>query len=132
MAGIIHILKFISNNPALKQDRAQYVAEYAVLISLVIVAVMGMSLYLQRGVQARYRAAVLNMRKELRTLKGNPTLNIFYDPYERRVNIDSAVTYDETTQYHPILSMPGETRMQRDTSSVTKINQETLPGNYAD
>ncbi len=132
MAGIIRILKFIENMQALKQNKAQHLAEYAILIGLVVAAAAGMAVYLQKGLQARYRGSVLNVRKELRILKNNPSLNIFYEPYYLKYNSETIDSSDQLIQFHPPLSMPGETRIKRERSRDMKSTQETLSGNYAD
>ncbi len=62
----------------IKNKRAQNVAEYALLISLVVAGIIAMQKYAQRALQGRVRAASMFMAGQ-----GNDTLGnaVQYEPY---------------------------------------------------
>ena len=45
----------------MRQERGQSILEYAVLISIVIAAAIGMQTYVKRGLQGRYKAVTDNL-----------------------------------------------------------------------
>lgn len=65
----------------LSNQRAQYLAESALIFSLVIAAIIAMQTYVKRGLQGRYRDATDKIGLALRTTKGDSTLPLQYEPY---------------------------------------------------
>jgi uncharacterized protein (UPF0333 family) len=74
-----------------KNKKAQQTAEYALLISLVVAAVIAMQTYAQRSIQAKIRDAAVYLTDKTSTI-GNSTQ---YEPYYLKSDYD--VTRDETT-----------------------------------
>ncbi|MFP4473621.1 MAG: Flp family type IVb pilin [Candidatus Omnitrophota bacterium] len=62
----------------LKNRRAQQTAEYALLITLVVGAVIAMQTYAQRALQGRIRAASVYMKNET---SGLGSSDLQYEPY---------------------------------------------------
>lgn len=58
MEIIINIIKMIDGNaPKTVSQRAQATAEYAIIIGIIVAALMVMSMYIRRGLQARLKDA---------------------------------------------------------------------------
>ncbi len=79
----------------MKNKKAQQTAEYALLISLVVAAVIAMQTYAQRAIQGRIRGAsawLVSATNEIGTTNQ-------YEPYylDTKYEIDS---YDKTTEVH--------------------------------
>ena len=82
----------------LKNKRAQQTAEYALLISLVVAAVVAMQTYAQRALQGRIRQGAIYMKNQTDT-KFDPTgaasTKLQYAPYY--LTSEYQVTKDENT-----------------------------------
>ena len=81
-------------NRILKNRKGQNTAEYALLISLVVAAIIAMQTYAQRALQARIRDASLYMKNATNAL-GNTEQ---YEPYYLQTNYDvtrSTVTKEQ-------------------------------------
>jgi len=79
----------------LKNKKAQGTAEYALLISLVVAAVIAMQTYAQRAIQARIRDAAIYMTNQTATL-GNSNQ---YEPYYTTSSYDVYRDSTDTTQH---------------------------------
>jgi len=75
-----------------KKKKGQNTAEYAILISLVVAAVIAMQTYVQRGLQAKMRDSVANyMFGQLNDPAGDGSVNglgpsVQYEPYYLETN----------------------------------------------
>ena len=76
----------------MKNKKAQQTAEYALLISLVVAAIIAMQTYAQRTIQARIKDASSHLVSETQTL-GTTTQ---YEPYY--LTTDYGTKRDDTTQ----------------------------------
>lgn len=79
----------------LKNKRAQQTAEYALLISLVVAAVVAMQTYAQRALQGRIRQGAIYMKNETDNHFGTDNTKLQYAPYYLTSQYE--VTKDETT-----------------------------------
>ncbi len=79
----------------LKNKRAQQTAEYALLISLVVAAVVAMQTYAQRALQGRIRQGAIYMKNQTDTKFGAADTKLQYAPYYLTSQYE--VTKDETT-----------------------------------
>jgi len=79
----------------LKNKRAQQTAEYALLISLVVAAVIAMQTYAQRAIQARIRDAAQHMATETNELGTTNQYEAYYQSSAYEVTRDS----EETTTH---------------------------------
>lgn len=77
-----------------KKNRGQNVAEYAILIALVVGAVIAMQKFAQRGLQARMRDATKYMVDKTNDEMGGGYGTGQYEPYYQDSSFDS--TRDET------------------------------------
>lgn len=81
-------------------SRGQIFNEYTILIALVVAAIVAMQVYVQRTLQARYRAGTQRLIKQLRKTSGNAEVPFQYEPYYAQscimVNQDS--NYQEKFQ----------------------------------
>jgi Flp pilus assembly pilin Flp len=76
----------------MKNKKAQQTAEYALLISLVVAAIIAMQTYAQRTIQARIRDA----SQHLATATSNLGTTVQYEPYY--LETDYTTERDETTE----------------------------------
>lgn len=83
----------------LKNKKAQNVAEYALLIALVVAAVIAMQTYAQRALQAKIRDTSAFMTSVSGSLAGNAALGTTaqYEPYYLHTDYD-VTTSDSDTQ----------------------------------
>lgn len=65
----------------MKLSRAQSLAEYALVISLLIMASAGMYVYVKRGLQAKYKSIVDHAALAAHTTSGLSTTSSQYEPY---------------------------------------------------
>ena len=69
-------------NSIIKGRKGQSLLEYAIVITVAITAILGMKLYLQRGLQGRYKAAADKAINTIIAAQGtDPTQPGQYDPY---------------------------------------------------
>ena len=81
--------------------RGQSTAEYAIVISVVIAAVIGMQLYMKRGLQAKARA-VTDRYTRVSTSNGvalNGTALSQYEPYYAESDVNVTQTSNATDTY---------------------------------
>lgn len=64
-----------------RESKGQGLVEYAILLALVTSAFIGMRLYINRGLQARYKDGADYAIKELRNAAGDSNLPLQYEPY---------------------------------------------------
>jgi Flp pilus assembly pilin Flp len=76
----------------MKNKKAQQTAEYALLISLVVAAIIAMQTYAQRTIQARIRDASTHLTSETSELGSTAQ----YEPYYLETSYDTL--RDETTE----------------------------------
>ncbi len=79
----------------LKNKRAQQTAEYALLISLVVAAVVAMQTYAQRALQGRIRQGAVYMKNTTDDKFGTTNTKLQYAPYY--LTSEYQVTKDEAT-----------------------------------
>jgi Tfp pilus assembly protein PilE len=115
----------------IKNKKAQQTAEYALLISLVVAAVIAMQTYAQRTLQARIRAASTYLTDQTSTL-GDDTNQ--YEPYylDTSYTVATASTEselqnqraDETARY----AYNVDNTRTRSTGGYTKNSYDPLDG----
>ena len=98
----------------IKNKKAQQTAEYALLISLVVAAVIAMQTYAQRALQGRIRDAALFMATNTSSAMGLDMTTNQYEPYY--LDSDYTVSRTEATTERMRVSDDGdgagpETRM---------------------
>lgn len=71
----------------------QSLTEYAVVLTVVIMAFVGMQLYVKRGLQARHRGGVQHIFSDIRQETGKADITSQYDPYY----LDSSITENRTS-----------------------------------
>ena len=79
----------------MKNKKAQQTAEYALLISLVVAAIIAMQTYAQRTIQARIRDAAVHMTNGTAELRELGTTQQ-YEPYYLETSYET--TRNETTE----------------------------------
>lgn len=82
-------------------SRAQSVAEYSVCLALVLAALLGMQIYVKRGLQGRYKELVDHAAKQAASaaqLTTNPTQ---YEPYyvQDQFTVSQSKITNERTSY---------------------------------
>lgn len=106
-----------------KNKIAQTTAEYALLISLVVAAVIAMQTYAQRAIQARIRGASLYMGQQTNALG---TLNQYEAYYaESRYDVDRRSTDENVHNNTTISTAQNETRTRR-TGGTTNTTRDGL------
>lgn len=65
----------------LNHNKAQHLAEYALIFSLILAALIAMQTYVKRGLQGRYRDAADHVVSALRAATGDSGLDGQYEPY---------------------------------------------------
>jgi Flp pilus assembly pilin Flp len=75
-----------------KNKKAQQTAEYALLISLVVAAVIAMQTYAQRSIQAKIRDAAMYMTQQTTTIGSLKQYEPYYLKSEYTVNRDESTT----------------------------------------
>lgn len=66
--------------------KGQHFAEYAILIAVVLSAIIGMQLYVQRTLQARYHTGSRYLISKMQEAAGNSALPSQYEPYYTQSN----------------------------------------------
>jgi len=64
-----------------RKPKGQGLVEYAILLGLVTAAFIGMRLYINRGLQARYKDGADYAIKKIRNAAGDTSLPLQYEPY---------------------------------------------------
>ena len=77
----------------MKRSKAQSLAEYAILISMVVVALAGINVYLKRGLQAKYKNVV--------DLAGESVGIQQYEPYYAKTEQTIQQEHNTTYVYQP-------------------------------
>lgn len=101
--------------------KGQNTAEYALLISLVVAAVIAMQTYAQRALQARVRDASIYMKNNTSTL-GNTEQ---YEPYYLKT--DYTITRDTVTSEQLANELVA---MNESTNRLRAGNREDIYGNF--
>jgi len=103
----------------LKNKLAQTMAEYALLISLVVAAVIAMQTYAQRAIQSRIRDAAQYMTQQTNALGTTNQYEAYYQSSEYEIGRTSTDTsvHDNTT-----ISLDQQERRARDGRSGTSYN----------
>lgn len=87
--------------PIFKQG-GQVLLEYAVILAIVVSAMLGMKLYVQRMLQGRYRAA---SDRAIRTIivaqESDSALPLQYDPYYEESDTITSTDLEITEEYYP-------------------------------
>ena len=85
-----------------RHDRGQSTAEYAIVISVVIAAVLGMQLYMKRGMQGKVKDGVDFFTNQEGTMDSSLTNNISnldqYEPYYAESNTTTNQSSSENEQ----------------------------------
>lgn len=79
----------------------QVLVEYGIILALVASAIIGVQLYVQRGLQARYRDAADEAIREIRQAKGELHLPLQYEPYYQTSDIVTQSGSQITSSYSP-------------------------------
>ncbi len=61
--------------------KGQCLAEYALIFSLILAALLTMQVYVKRGLQGRYKDATDEIVSALRETKGETSVSLQYEPY---------------------------------------------------
>ena len=107
-------------NRILKNRKGQNTAEYALLISLVVAAIIAMQTYAQRALQARIRDASLYMKNGTNLL-GNTEQ---YEPYYLQTNYEvTRATVTKEQLGNELVAMNEETNRLRTGNRTDLYNQ---------
>ena len=99
------------------KKKGQNTAEYAILISLVVGAVIAMQTYVQRGLQAKMRDVVVDYLVNQTSALGN---SVQYEPYYLERNFLVTRTSDESIILgNGISGMTGSVNTKRDQGNET-------------
>jgi len=88
-------------NKIAEMSRAQSVAEYSVCLALVLAAVLGMQLYVKRGLQGRYKELVDHAAKQASSVAQLTTNPKQYEPYyvQDQFTVSQSKITNESTNY---------------------------------
>jgi Flp pilus assembly pilin Flp len=103
-----------------KNKKAQNTAEYALLISLVVAAVIAMQTYAQRAIQARIRGASIYMANQTSALGNTTQYEAYYQSSDYDVDRESTET---TTQNNTTMSVAMDESRSR--NGVTGTSYDT-------
>lgn len=107
----------------LKNKVAQTMAEYALLISLVVAAVIAMQTYAQRAIQARIRDASQYMAAQTNALGTSNQYEAYYQTSDYDISRNST---DESVHNNTTVSLKTDESRVRDGSSTTSYNAAGL------
>lgn len=107
----------------LKNKLAQTMAEYALLISLVVAAVIAMQTYAQRAIQARIRDAAIYMKDQTNSLGSTNQYEAYYQSSDYDIARDST---DVTTHNNATVSLKQDESRTRTGSSTVTYNAAGL------
>lgn len=82
-------------------NKAQSLAEYAVLVALIVAALAGIQVYLKRGLQARYKTLVDGAAIVINSTTGERTGTRQYEPYYAQSEQTTDQQQATTHTYHP-------------------------------
>ena len=100
----------------MKLQKAQTLAEYSILAGLIIAALLGMQLYVKRGLQARYKK-VVDVAGEVAGVQQ-------YEPYYTQSS--KTISQEDKTKY---THKPGG-EILRDIDSTVKVENATITGTF--
>lgn len=107
----------------LKNKKAQNTAEYALLISLVVAAVIAMQTYAQRAIQARIRDAAQYMAAQTSELGTTNQYEAYYQASEYDIDRNSTET---AIHNNSTISLTTDEARTRDGSSSVSYNAAGL------
>ncbi|MCC6758014.1 MAG: hypothetical protein IT395_00090 [Candidatus Omnitrophica bacterium] len=107
----------------LKNKVAQTMAEYALLISLVVAAVIAMQTYAQRAIQARIRDASQYMAQQTNELGTTNQYEAYYQSSDYDISRNST---DTSVHNNTTVSVAQDELRTRDGSSGTSYNAAGL------
>ncbi len=81
-----------------RESKGQGLVEYAILLGLVTAAFIGMRLYVNRGLQARYKDGTDYAIKKLRNAAGDSSLPLQYEPYYKESYAKEVYAGEEYTE----------------------------------
>lgn len=81
--------------------KAQTLAEYAIVFSLVFAAIIGMQLYVKRGLQAKFKDFVVGATKNISNSAGLKQPLTQYEPYYIDSEITTQQSQNLSTTYNP-------------------------------
>ena len=90
-----------SNNKNKPWRTGQVLLEYGVVLALVVAALVAMQLYVQRGLQGRYKDATDSAIKEIRRAKAEFQAPLQYEPYYQESDITTASNSEVKRSYLP-------------------------------
>lgn len=79
-------------------QKGQGLAEYALIFSIVIAALLAMQTYVKRGLQGKYKDAADEIIFSLRETKGDLNLPLQYEPYYTDSKITTAASQSRTAK----------------------------------
>lgn len=90
-----------SNNKNKVWRRGQVLLEYGVVLVLVVTALVAVQLYVQRGLQGRYKDATDSAIKKIRRAKAEFQAPLQYEPYYQESDITTASNSQVRRSYLP-------------------------------
>ena len=110
--------------------KGQYLSEYAIVFSLVLAALIGMQVYVKRGLQGRYRDIADTVVLSLREQTGKDDLSLQYEPYYIESNITTASGTAASPNIAAVTVEAGETNIEMSRTSAIEPNAETGEFSY--
>lgn len=104
-------------------NKGQYLAEYALIFSIVLAALITMQTYVKRGLQGRFKDATDEVIVSLREAKGNLNLPLQYEPYYTASKITTIANRIRIESE----SLSGEKETEIDNTTTRSGYQMVLP-----
>lgn len=79
-------------------QKGQGLAEYALIFSIVVAALLAMQTYIKRGLQGKYKDAADEIIFSLRETKGDLNLPLQYEPYYTSSKISATASQSRTAK----------------------------------
>ena len=102
----------------MKLNKAQTLAEYALLLAIIVASVIAMQVYVKRGLQARYKKIVDSAGQSVGMTQYEP----YYTKSEETIEQDHSTTYNYKTEGRLIRDI-GST-IKRDSSITIGLDVE--------
>lgn len=121
----------------LKNQRGQSTAEYAILIAVVIAAVVGMQLYVKRGMQAKFKGvsdAYTQVGGDIGGVAGNQgvTIDITKSQYEPYYTAAGALTSTTTNSEQSTMAAGGTLTKSSIDNTTTRTGNQNQGVNNTD